>query len=196
MTKPQHDNRLQKRFRRFWEAVVEPASSLKDPLERQRARLLNSLMLIFLPLAIIVLIVQIVLIPIQDFGQSTAIKAVIMGIALVALIYLFSRAGYYRFTTYFLISVGLIAIITNAVAANPPYVEIAYLIMLPLVGTLLLSFRETLMLAAVTIISLIIFDIALRDQIPVDIIKDMLIFTMFTDGFYSVCQPTSRPARI
>ncbi len=184
MTEPQpKQSRTLKRLRRLWQMAIEPAPTLKDPLLRHRARLLNSLMVIFLPLAILTLIVQQTIMTVTDTGSSSTVRAITMGIAIVALIYVLNRAGFYRFTSYFTLALGFIAIMTNAIASDPPHVEIAYLIMLPLFATLLLSLRETLVITIATIIILLLFNYVFRHEIPLDIMKDLLTFIILTEAF-------------
>ncbi len=168
---------------RFWRSAVEPPPSIQDPEIRRRARLINGLLVIIAPAIVVAFILQLVLSPITDWGTSTSVRATMMGILVVALIYGFSRVtGLYRLTSYAAILVGLLVIIANAVASQAPHLEIVYLMLLPLVGIVLLSLRELLVVSLVNIAALFGFSSVMND-IPGDVFKDMVVFLVLTQTF-------------
>jgi two-component system sensor histidine kinase BaeS len=65
-----------------------------------------------------------------------------MGVSVAPLIYLLNHSPLYKVAHYLSIVIGFAAIITNAVASTPPHIEITYLILLPLMGTLLLALHK------------------------------------------------------
>lgn len=165
-----------------WQAIVAPPPGLDDPVRRSQIRLLNSILVVFIPLAVIILLLQVIIVGTEQILESTTIKAIIMGIGVALIIYRINHTRYHRIGRWLTILIGFVAILVNAVASTPPHLEILYLIMLPLVGMLLLSLREAVVVSAFTIIALVLFTFVLGD-IPPEIFKDILTFMIFVEVF-------------
>ena len=170
------------RLQRLWQALVDPPPDLKDPVRRHQIRLLNGILVVFIPLALVILLIQMIVLPITDIYQSTTIKAIVMGVGVALLIYLVNHTKHYRLGRVFTIFIGFVAVIVNAIASDAPHVEIAYLVMLPLVGTLLLSLAETIVVYGFTILVFVTFVVVMGD-VPTDLIKDLLTFLIFVEVF-------------
>ena len=170
------------RINHLWQVAVGPPESITDPQQRHRIRLLNGLLVIFVPLALGVLALHMLIDPISNLAESTSVKAITMGIGIVLLLYVVNHTKHYRIASYLAIFCGFIAIFTNAIASASPHIEIIYLVLLPLVGVLLLSRAETLVVCAISAVSLVLFAAAMAN-IPQDIFKDLLTFTLLSQAF-------------
>ncbi len=168
------------RLQRLWQAAIEPHPELIDPERRHRVRLLNGVLVIFVPLAVVIVLVQ--LLVSSDPNQSRTINAIIMGIGVALLIYLFNHSRHYRLARFFTVFIGFIAVIVNAISSSAPHIEIAYLILLPLLGSLLLTLIETIVVSLLTLVGLVAFALMMGD-IPVDIFKDLITFMAFVEVF-------------
>jgi signal transduction histidine kinase len=167
---------------RRWQAIIAPPPGLDDPVRRSQIRLLNSILVVFIPLAVIILLLQVTILGINQILESTTIKAITMGIGVALIIYRINHTRYHRFGRWLTILIGFVTILVNAVASSPPHLEILYLIMLPLVGMLILSLREAAVVSAFTIIALALFTFILGD-IPTEIFKDVITFMIFVEVF-------------
>lgn len=167
---------------RRWQAIIAPPPGLDDPVRRSQIQLLNSILVVFIPLAFIIILLQVIVVGTEQMLESTALKAIIMGIGVALIIYRINHTRYHRFGRWLTILIGFVTILVNAVASSPPHLEILYLIMLPLVGMLILSLREAAVVSTFTIIALVLFTFVLGD-IPPEIFKDILTFMIFTEVF-------------
>lgn len=175
-------SRYMRWFKHLWQLAVEPSPTIADPVIRHRIRILNSILVVFIPLSTLTLLIYLLTLPARFVGLPTTILAVLMGMSVAALIYIVNHTRYYLFARYLTVGVGLLAVLANAVASQPPHLEIAYIIMLPLVSTLLFSFKDTLVICLLSVVSFLGFAHMMGD-IPADIFKDLLTFIMFIQVF-------------
>jgi signal transduction histidine kinase len=160
----------------FWEKAVQPPPSIEDPEIQRRARTLNRILVVIIPVTLLILIIQLAVSPIEKLPVSTTISSVMMGLASALFIYFVNRVTQnYRLVSYLLVAVGIVAILVNALSSTPPHLEISLLVLLALVGTLLLSLWETILLCIVNTILLLGFG-ALVPDMPNEIVKDLLVY--------------------
>jgi signal transduction histidine kinase len=163
------------RFLYLWEKAVQPPQTINEPEIKRRARILNRILTVIIPTTLLVLIIQLVISPIMNLPVSTTVSSVMMGLASALLIYFVNRATqHYRFVSYLLVAVGIVTILANALSSAPPHLEISLLILLALVGTLLFSLWETILLCILNIILLLTFAAFIQDM-PQEIVKDLLV---------------------
>jgi len=169
-------------FSRIWERMVAPPVSVKEPLLRHRIRFLNSLLVIFVPLAIFAYFLQFFIGPPINIAEDTTTKSVTMGLGILLILYRVNHTRYYTIASYLAIGIGFVAIIVNAIASNPPHDEIVYLLMLPLVGILLLSMREIIIVCVLITVSIFVFARFMGD-VPDDLFSDLVIFSIIMQVF-------------
>lgn len=171
------------RFLYVWEKAVQPPQTISDPEMQRRARTLNRILTVIIPTTLLVLIIQFTLSSIDKRPVSTTISSVMMGLASALLIYFVNRITQnYRLTSYLLVVVGIMAIMVNALSSAPPHLEISLLVLLALVGTLLLSLWETILLCILNIILLLAFATFMQDM-PHEIANDLLVYMSLTQLF-------------
>ncbi|MEO8611217.1 MAG: HAMP domain-containing sensor histidine kinase [Chloroflexota bacterium] len=175
--------RMGQRLHALWEKVVQPPNSIDDPETMRRARVLNRILVIIIPTTLVILVVQLAVSPIEKLPISTTFSSVIMGFASALLVYIVNRiTGNFRFVSYLLIAIGIVAILVNAFSSDPPHLEISLLVLLSLCGTLLFSMWETILLCAVNIILLVVFAAVIGDM-PDDILKDLVVYMSLVQLF-------------
>jgi signal transduction histidine kinase len=175
--------RTRKQLLFLWERAVQPSQPIEDPEILRRSRILNRILVVIIPTTLVVLLIQLGVYPV-DFSQtSTTISSVMMGFAAAVLIYLVNRiTKNFRLVSYFLIAVGIIAILANAFSSDPPHLEISLLVLLSLCGTLLFSMWETIGLCILNIALLVIFAAVIGDM-PDEILKDLIVYMGLTQLF-------------
>ncbi len=158
--------------------VIEPHSSITDPVDRYRSRMLNSLLVIFLPIALFVIVFRWIVLPYNIF---TTIVISFAGILVVFVIYIVGRTGHYRASVYVTGILGYGIIYVNAVNSTTPHFEIAYLTFLPMLGIVLFSMREALVNYIIAITLMVIFLSTIGD-IEQGTAIDLLVFMLLSQG--------------
>lgn len=163
----------------FVQKLIEPHPNINDPEDRYRSRLLNTLMVLYIPMAALVIIFRIFVLP----GDITStIVIVLCGIPVVGIIYGVGRMGRYRMSIYAAVILGYGIIYFNAVNSSPPHFEIAYLIVLPLLGIVLFSLQEAFINNIIAILLLLLFIVTTNDM-EQGVAVDLFVFIMLTEGF-------------
>lgn len=168
-----------KRFFNIIATIIEPHSSISDPEDHHRSRLLNSLLVIYTPIAIFIVIFRQLIFP-EDTGTTHVITLV--GLIVVGIIYAFGRMGHYRTSLCVTVLLGYGVIYFNAVNSSPPHFEIAYLIFLPLLGIVVFSMTQALLNYVVAFSLLVIFLVTAGDM-EQQVAIDLFIFMILTLGF-------------
>src|SRR5689334_15952326 len=151
------------RLRNLWEKAVQPSRSIVDPEIFRRTLLLNRILMVIIPTTFVILIIQFTVSPVEPDRTSDTISSVAMGFASALLIYLINRiTRNYRLVSYLLVAIGIVAILVNAVTSDPPHIEISFLVLLPLCGTLLFSLSETIVLCLINLVLLLGFAAVIR----------------------------------
>ena len=172
-----------KRLLHLWEKAVQPPRPIADPEILRRTLLLNRILLILIPTTFVVLVLQLTIAPVVPSGSAKVISPVAMGFASALLIYVVNRVFQnYRLVSYLLIVIGIIAILVNAVTSDPPHLEITFLVLLPLCGTLLFSLRETILLCLLNMVLFVIFAAVIQDM-PDEVFQDLLVYMGLTQLF-------------
>ena len=161
------------------QAFVEPHANIADPEDRYRSRLLNSLIVVYLPLALLVILIRAVTTP-GDMTSTLAITSV--GIAVVFLIYLLGRIGHYGLSVYVTVALGFGVIYLNAMNSDPPHLEIVYLLFLPLIGIVLFSYRQAVVIYLIAMLLLILFLVTTGD-VETNTKIDLFVFLLLAQGF-------------
>jgi PAS domain S-box-containing protein len=138
----------------FLRALVEPRPELVDVEDRRRARILTSLLVTILPLALLTIVFQIFVIP--TFLPALIANAVTLG--LLAAVVVVARGRYYRYAAV----AAMIIIVAACVGigiTNPEMEWWAYMLIAVLLSTVLVSIRaavwvSVLVLAAPVLVGL------------------------------------------
>jgi signal transduction histidine kinase len=174
---------MSQQLRNLWEKAVQPAHSIADPEIFRRTLLLNRILMVIIPTTFVILIIQFTVSPVESVRTSNTISSVAMGFASALLIYAINHiTRNYRLVSYLLVAIGIIAILANAVTSDPPHIEISFLVLLPLCGTLLFSLSETIVLCLINMVLLLGFAAVVHDM-PDDIFKDLAIYMSLTQLF-------------
>lgn len=175
-------NKLQvykKRISQLIVTIINPHPSISDPEDRHRSRLLNSLLVIYTPIAIFIVIFRQLIFP-EDTGTTNVIT--LIGLIVVGIIYAFGRMGHYRTSLCVTVFLGYGVIYFNAINSSPPHFEIAYLIFLPLLGIVVFSMTEALLNYVVAFALLVVF-LATTGDMEQQVAIDLFIFMILTLGF-------------
>lgn len=172
-------NQVVQTLNRFIERIIEPHPQIVDPEARQQSQTINSLLVIYIPLAIFVVLFRFLVMP-DDVTTTLQISGA--GILVVSLIYLVSKAGYYRASIFVTILLGYGIIYWNAVNSSAPHFEISYLIFIPLLGIVLFSVREAIVNYGIVTVLLVIYLIT-TDDMTKGVSIDLFVFMLLTQGF-------------
>lgn len=178
-----YGKRLLHSFKRLWIRLVEPHVSITDPEVRRHARLFNGLIVILVPFLVLVLLIQAVLSPVTNFDTSMMSRAIVMGGGVVVTLYVLHRVTHSgRLVSVVSVVLGYGSITVNAALSRPPHIEIAFLILLPLFGTLLFTLWQTFWLGLLNVICVLVFAVVVGDM-PSDILQDILMLVALTQVF-------------
>ncbi len=172
-------------LRSFWHSIfnlIEPSDGLTDPYERHIVRLYHSLLILFAPLALVLSLLHSYLDGQVDGGWDTESLIVgSLGILTIVGLYWFSRSGYHRSAFRVTLVLGSALIIGIASISSPPHQEILFLLILPLLSSVILTLRDTIIVSAImTFIILFWLRFVLQVQ-DADIITDFgTIFVILT----------------
>lgn len=171
------------RLRLFYHRAVESPPTLTDPVSRSRARLLNGLLVIMVPVTLIALGAQMWIAPLDHRGTLSTVLTIGTSTALILLIYLLNRVTRFaQMMRYAAIGMGLVIIVANALLSTPPHFEFAFLILLPLASTILLSLWETLVVGILAVLALVAAASHLTPM-PADTLKDLIVFNLVAQVF-------------
>lgn len=134
--------------------AIEPTDTVSDPLQRQQVRLLNSLIVVFVPIAILTGIVQMFVARIIYFRTSEE-SVIIVAIAIIGLLMAYGVGRYvgYRWAIGVVILAGYLIIIFNALFYNPNFVDILYILLLSVVASTMINLRLLVALAGLEILT-------------------------------------------
>jgi len=171
------------RLYHLWQIAIEPPTAIHDPDIRWRLRMINGLVLLIIVVALLALVVQLIIDPIDEFVQSTTLSAIVLGVAVALLIYVLGRVTHsFRLVGWVAMTVGFVAVLAVATSSQPPHFEFNFLIFLPLFGTMFFSFRETLLVSVLALASLLVVA-GIMPTMPHDTLKDLVIFNVLTQLF-------------
>lgn len=162
----------------FIKKVIEPHANITDPEDRYRSRMLNSLLVIFLPIALVLITFRWFVLP-DDVTTTVIIST--LGVLVVFAIFIVGRTGHYRASVYVTVILGYGIIYLNGVNSTPPHFEIAYLIFLPLLGIVLFTMREAFINYLIAISLMVLFLSTIGD-IDRGTALDLMIFMLLTQG--------------
>ena len=176
-------NRLITSLKRIFNDLTLPPASIEDPLQRHRARLLNALLVVFAPLALLLVMLEVAFdAQFPSLFGSRVFTVYLYAMLMLSAVYILSRAGYYRLSMWSVIMFGTLLIFYNAISALPPHAEINFIIIIPMFASVMLPRRDTLAIVFLTILGMVIFA-TLPLDISRDIKTDNIAFVIVISGF-------------
>lgn len=167
----------------LWHILVEPPVTLSDPDQRYHIRVVNSLLIVFPILALIMMILRLTLSDESSQRRAQLVIIVIMALVLIAfLYYVINRLRKYDFIVPVIFAMGFMIITLNVLTTEPPHLEILYLIFLPLISTILLTTVGTVIVSIVTVVIALLLAVTLEKNIN-DMTMDIFAFMLFSQAF-------------
>ena len=171
--------RMRQLFAACWALLTEPPATIAIPEIRHRIRIMNSLLVIYLPIALLALLYRLWQTP-NELG--TTFQAVLMGVAVVLVLYVCNRLGRYRMSLILSIALGFAVILLNAALSEPPHIEIIFLLFLALYAAVMFPLRHTVVMSALTLGALYGF-VETQTDVPMAIAVDLVSFMALSQIF-------------
>jgi PAS domain S-box-containing protein len=168
----------------LWQRLTEPAAAVDSAEDRRRARLLAALQLILIPVTFVILLIWRAVEPVNagivGFIFVTAMVSVLV-------IYGLSRTRYYRWGAGLLVAMLLFLVPINVITTRPPYTNVAaasmdFLAVAVLCASVLLSIRQTALVALLSLIEVALLPFVLPDLLPITLFG-RLTFLVLTSAF-------------
>ena len=136
--------------------LIEPTESITDTYQRQQIRLINAIVLVFVPIAFFAGISYFILVPpdtawIQDSAMVMVILSVVL---LTATAWVGRQVGYWGATLLVFIS-GYLLIMVNAALDAPDHFDATYIILLTVLGVAVFRLRIVALIAIIEVVSVI-----------------------------------------
>lgn len=160
-----------------WQRLTDPSVKLQEPERRRRARLLSSLLVIVIPLIIVAAFGSVVLIdPTGDPLASPILYTAVAAAAVLSIAYALSRSPNYAagaVITVIAFSAAAFAVILTDPTRAGVKDMIAYLSTAMLLGSILLSVRETLLVAVIDILGIFALPLVVPDITPESVVPSL-----------------------
>ncbi len=171
-------------FRKIWQGLTQPADSVQGE-DRRKAATLAALLLVFLPLAVLVILIN----PISSLTSGTPSNFSIpglVGVIFIFVAYLLSRSRYHEVAAYLTVAIPILAVVgtalTSATPASPN--SLIYAILSITLSSLLLDARGTVISGIATV--LVIFFAHSRPGGEQENISIMLMYVIVTTSIMAV----------
>ncbi len=181
---PMLDTGLQTSFRKIWQQLTEPAASVQGE-ERRKASTLSALLVVFLPLAILVILINPITTVISGETTNFSIPGLI-GVIIIFAAYRLSRSRYHEVAAYVTVGVPIFAVVaTSLTSATPASVNsLVYAILSITLSSLLLDARGTVIAGVGTV--LVILFAHSRPGAVQDNISTLLMYVVVTASIMAV----------
>ncbi len=185
MSSPSNPNQPGSTLLRFLWAIVnrltEPDDSVQEIEQRYQARLLASLLIVFILLALPSIIIQLITVP----GFQRIFPVLLFGVIVFIIAYVFSRTKYHNVGAVIAIAVPSIAVLANVIIDPDNTSTVFYLTISVLLSSVLLSWKWTFSL----VMSITVIVTALPFFIPaltIDKLAPSMGFTVLLSGLILV----------
>jgi signal transduction histidine kinase len=171
-------------LRKIWQTLTEPAPEVQGE-NRRKASTLSALLVVFLPLALLVILVN----PITTFLSGTPTNFSIpglLGVFIIFVAYCLSRSRYYEVAAYITVGVPIFAVVaTTLTSATPASLSsMVYAILSITLSSLLLDARGTVV-AGVGTVAVMVFAHS-RPGATQDSISTLLMYVIVTTSIMAV----------
>ncbi|MEQ8671775.1 MAG: ATP-binding protein [Aggregatilineales bacterium] len=167
----------------LWIKLVEPPKAINDPDKRFHIRAVNSLLVVFTILALVITSLRLIVSDESSYSRAQLVG--IVAFALIFIVYLYyviNRREKYDYVVPVIFGMGFIIITLNILTTPPPHLEILYLIFMPLISTILLTTTGTVIVSIVTLFLAVTVSVTLENQIS-DVTMDIFAFMLFSQAF-------------
>ena len=142
-------------MKRLWRALTEPSPAIQEPDQRRLAQLLAAFLVIVIPLAAVLEILTIALAaPAEHY---TGYRVTIVALVFLTGAYGLSRTRRFRLAAFLTIAIGSASIFIGMLTEENPDVNFLYYLVVPiLLGSLVLTPRQTFWLSIANITGLLL----------------------------------------
>lgn len=143
----QQDQKFFQNIIHLYRRLTAPSSSIQGIEHRFQARLLSTLLLIFLFLGFLSITVQLVIVP----GFEKIFPFLALSLMILVIAYIFSRTMYFKVGAIIAVMVPSIAAFVNVVSDPSPTISILYVLIGILISSVLLSWWWTAVIVTINI---------------------------------------------
>ena len=155
---------------RIWQRLTEPATALQKAAEQRQARLLASILVGLIPLGTLSITIQLFTVP--NFAPT--FRAVFLGIVILTIAYLLSRTVQYRWGAGLAAVIPAIASLLTIIANPADMIAFGFLLFGILLGSMFLSLRATIFLAAANVIGILLLPFLTPALMFVDLVAPFM----------------------
>ncbi len=165
-------------FENLWQLLTRPHPSLEYPDARRQARLLTSLLILFIGLTLVSLVLSVEVSNQRRIVQDIELGLIFLILIGLSVIYRLSRSSYYKLAARLAVALTFLGIYTSIIIDSSVIGGYAiYLVVVVLLSGLLLSMRTTIIIATLSILPLLI----LWAFLPQDEILFSILFLTFVN---------------
>lgn len=176
---------------------IQPNDDITDPTQRHQIRLINAIVLVFVPLAIFAGITHLILAPSDNpfLDQDPTFTVILLSTILLSIAALLGRFVGYWGATALVFLTGYFIIMVNATFDQPDYFDATYIILLSVLAAALYDVRLVVLIGALEVLSVNL----LLEHASLDILVNLTIFLIvsnliiiFTTSYRSVIETERR----
>jgi PAS domain S-box-containing protein len=156
------------RFELLWRRLTDPPPAIVSPLERERARLLSSILILFLPLVIALIIF------LQIVSPENLHAPVLSGLALVVA-YFASRTRFYNLVALLVVMVIVAEPLAEALAVPPQIAPLPFVAIAILLAGILLEGWYMIGVTSITLAVLVILPVINLFLDPDDVLPSLIL---------------------
>jgi signal transduction histidine kinase len=157
--------------------TVRTIDARPDEKENQlRLQLLRRLLTILMPIITVFLLMRAAIAIIGGQTPRGAMFSALLSLSALVALYLIASAGHYRVTIWAILLLGSAAILYNVSISDPPYMDLAYFVFLPLFAATMFSLRQYILVCGFILLDLLTSRLLLVDSLPWDVFANWLVF--------------------
>ncbi len=139
-------------FRKIWQSLTQPADSVQGE-NRRKATTLSALLLVFLPLAVLVILINPITSVVSGTPSNFSIPGLV-GVIFIFVAYLLSRSRYHEMAAYLTVLIPILAVVGTAMTSTTPASpnSLIYAILSITLSSLLLDARGTVISGVATVL--------------------------------------------
>ena len=146
-------NRIYEHLKSVWAFLVIPPRKVSDPLEQEKARLLQSLLIIVLPIGLLTLIFYPLITGNQKLNPRINMGFIFFSIVIWIIIYTLARSKYYNVGAWLAIFLGIITILAFALP-DARYGDFFHLAFVIIFSSFFFNIKEVLIVYILCLISI------------------------------------------
>ncbi len=163
----------------LWQWLTEPHTSIREPEQRRRARILSSvlivaILLVILELGKVLLQTSLTYQPVRGWG----IYLVLAALAAMVFAYALSRAQHYTLASTLAVGMAFAVTFASVIIAPEESFHLAFVIFGGLMASLFLSLRSTILIFMATLGGIVLLAIFVPQLPPTDIVNTLLLLVV------------------